>query len=123
METNSKKVLEAMPSFDDFMSLAEEIKEISVEKMRLENEIKATEAATFTRVMSDSAFFVGGKPVSVSFYENAYKFSGVGGGLLELRNELANVVATLELKRNQFEVYKSMHDLFKVLVYQERVLT
>lgn len=123
METNSKKVLEALPAFEDFMKLAEEIKMISIRKMKLENRIKDLESENFRKIMSSMEYFVGGKPVPVSHYENAYKFSGIDNNLLAVRDELADTVAELEMKRNQFEVYKQMHDLFKTLVYQERVLT
>lgn len=122
MQTNSQKIMEAMPSFEEFLDLAEEVKKISVSKMKLENFIKSAEAETFKRVMSDESFFVNGKPVAVSYYENAYKFAGIDGSLLQYRNELAELQAQLEMKRNQFEIYKQMHDMFKVLVYQERVL-
>jgi hypothetical protein len=123
METNSKKLMEAMPSFDDFMNVANEIKTLSVTKMRLENQIKSAEAETFRTVMNEPKYFTNGKPVAVSYFENAYKFCGIDNGLVELRNSLAETQAALELKRNQFEVYRAMHDLFKTLVYQERVLT
>jgi hypothetical protein len=123
METNSQKVMAAMPTYEDFSKLAEEIKQLSVAKMKMENRIKAEEAATFRTVMTDGQYFVGGKPVAVSYYENAYKFVGLDGSLIELRNSLAEMQAGLEAKRNQFEIYRQMHDLFKTLVYQERVLT
>lgn len=122
METNSKRLMEAMPSFEDFMKIADEIKTLSVTKMRLENQIKAGEAQTFRAVMNEPKHFINGKPVPVSYFENAYKFSGLDGELVELRNTLAETQASLEMKRNQFEVYRAMHDLFKTLVYQERVL-
>lgn len=121
METNSKKVMAAMPSFDDFLKLAEDIKKIYVERMKLENYIKAREANTFQEIMSNPKYFVNGKPVPVSYYENCYKHKGIDGELFELRNKLAETVAELELKRSQFEVYQRMHELFKTLVYQEKV--
>lgn len=123
MDTNSKKVLEAMPSFDKFMELAEEIKKISLDKMVIENLIKSAEATTFQTVMTDPKYFVNGKAVPVSYYENSYKHKGISGETLDLRLKLAEKVAELELKRNQFEVYHSMLELHKTLVYQERVLT
>jgi len=122
MQTNSQRIMEAMPSFEDFMNLAEEIKKLSVAKMKLENSIKAKEGESFRQVMTDEHFFVNGKPVAVSYYENAFKFGGLDGRLVLVRDELAEIQASLELKRNQFEVYKQMHDMFKTLVYQERVL-
>jgi hypothetical protein len=122
METNSKKVLAALPDFQDYMQLAEEIKRLSLEKMLTENTIRAREAEAFQKVMTDSKFFVNGKPVSVSFFDNAFKFAGIDGNLLTLREHLADMVSELELKRSQFEVYGKMHDLFKTLVYQEKIM-
>ena len=123
METNSKKLMEALPSFDEFMGIANKIKELSIRKMRLENKIKETESESFKEVMSNPKFYVNGKPVAVSFFENAFKFTGIDGNLVLLRNELADTQAELDEQRNLFEIYKQMHDLFKVLVYQERVFS
>lgn len=123
METNSKKIMEAMPSFEDFMALAEQIKVLSVSKMKLENQIKEVESSNFKEVMTNEKYFVSNKPVAISFFENAYKFAGIDGNLVNLRNQLADSQAALEMKRHEFEIYKAMHDLFKTLVYQERVLT
>lgn len=123
METNSKKVMAAMPDFEAFMALAEEIKRIYLDRMILENQIKSAEANAFKEVMSNPEYFIGGKPVAVSYYENCYKHRGLTGEILELRNKLAEKVSELELKRSQFEVYQRMHELFKTLVYQEKVNT
>lgn len=120
METNSKKVLEALPDFQDFMNLAEEIKELYVARMRLENQIKLSESLTFKEVMNNERFFINGKPVPVSYYENRFKHSGIDGETLELRNQLAEIVAGLELKRSQFEIYQRMLEMHKTLVYQEK---
>lgn len=122
METSSKKVLEALPDFEKFMELAREIKKISLDRMLLENQIKEKEAETFKTIMTDPKYFVNGKAITVSHYDSAYKFSGIDGELIKLRNTLADLVSELELKRSQFEVYNRMHELFKTLVYQEKVL-
>ncbi len=122
METNSKKVLEALPDFSDYMRLADEVKKISYDKMVLENKIKIAEAENFKQVMTDPKYFTSGKAVPVSFYENAFKFSGLDGNLILPREQLADLVSTLEQKRSQFEIYKSMVDLYKTLVYQEKTM-
>lgn len=123
METNSKKVLEALPTFEQFMDLVGEIKAISFERMVTENEIKSKEAETFQTVMTDPKYFQNGKAVPVSHFENSYKFNGIDGELGNMRRHLADVVSQLEAKRNQFEVYKQMHDMWKTLVYQEKSLS
>jgi hypothetical protein len=123
MQTNSKKVLEALPEFERFMELAQEIKKLSLDKMITENGIKSIEATNFRKVMEDPDFFVDGKRMSVSYYENSYKFDGINNNLRKLRNQLAEIQSELDSKKNEFEVYRQMHDLFKTLVYQERVNT
>ncbi len=120
METSSKKVLEALPDFDDYMKLAGEIKNISYERMLTENAIKAKEAEIFRTVMTDPKYFTNGKAVPVSYFDNAYKFSGLNGELLDMRSHLADMVSELELKRSQFEVFGRMHDLYKALSYAEK---
>ena len=123
MDTNSKKVLEALPDFQDFMALSDKVKELYVNRMRLENEIKRLEAATFREVMSNPDFFVNGKPIPVSHFENMYKHGGFDGELLQLRNSLADTMGELERSRTQFEIYQRMLEMHKTLVYQEKVMT
>lgn len=120
METNSKKVLAALPDFDDYMKLAEQVKILSLGKMQMENKIKEQEALAFQRVMNDPAFFRQGKAVSVSYFENSYKHCGITGEILELRNRYSELSVELEAKKTQFEIYRQMHDLYKALAYQER---
>lgn len=123
METNSKKVLAALPSFEDYMNLAEEIKLLYLQRMVLENEIKREESLNFQAVMTDEKYFKQGKPVPVSFYENAYKFTGIDGELMKSRNALAKLISELDSKRTQLDIYKQMHDLYKTLAYQEKVMS
>lgn len=120
METNSKKILEAMPDFNDELDMLEEIKKLTVEKMQFEMEIKNKEADNFRTVMTDSEFFVGGKPVAVSYYENAFKFPGIKGNLLHYREHLITVSAKLDELKSRHDVYKQMQDLYKSMVFAER---
>ena len=120
METNSKKVLAALPSFEDYLAIAEEIKKIYLNKMIVENAIKSEEAENFKEVMSNPKFWVDGKRPTVSYYESAYKWDGIDNNLRSIRTQLADLQSQLDLKRNQLEIYKQMHDLFKTLVYQEK---
>jgi hypothetical protein len=120
MDTNSGKILEALPNFTDILKLIEEIKEKSFRKMSVESEIKAKEAENFLEVMQNSEYFVQGKPVAVSYFENAYKYSGIKGNLLDLRSELAQLTSELEVLRGRHELYKQMQDLYKSVVFAER---
>lgn len=123
METNSKKILAALPSFDNFMELAEEVKKLSLKKMRLENEIKRDESQNFLQVSENQSFWKSGKPVSVSFFDNAYKHRGINGELLPIRDEYACISAELDSKKTQFEIYRQMMDLYKALAYQEKSMS
>jgi len=123
METNSKKILAALPSFEDFMALAEEVKKLSLRKMRLENEIKRDEAQTFKQVMENPDYWKNGKPVSVSYFENAYKHSGINTELVALRDEYGTVTVELDAKKTQFEIYKQMQDMYRALAYQEKSMS
>ena len=120
MDTNSKKMMEALPDFNDFFTLIEEIKNLNYEKMVIEQTIKESEAENFNRVMNNPQFFVGNKPVAVSYFENAYKYSGTDGETIKHRQALAKVISQLEAKKAQYEVYKQIVDMFKTLVYQEK---
>ena len=110
-----------MPDFQDFMELADRIKSLYVERMALENEIKSSESYAFHEVMNNTKYFVNGKTVPVSYYENCYKHRGLAGEILVLRNKLAEVVAELDRCRTQFEIYQRMLEMHKTLVYQEKV--
>ena len=41
MDTNAKKVLEALPDFNDAQDMIEQIKVVTIAKMRLDADIKA----------------------------------------------------------------------------------
>lgn len=123
METNSKKILEALPNFNDYLDIIEEIKRLNLKKMQVEAAIKQDEASNFIEVMSNPKFFVGGKAVPVSFYENAYKYGGIDGNLVNLRAEYMRVSAELDALKARYDVYRQMQDMYKSIVYAERALT
>lgn len=123
MKTNSKELMEALPDFDKILDLIKEIRNLSYEKMVLESTIKQAEAATFHKVMTDPNLFVNGRTVSVSYFENAYKQSGFQGEITALRVELASIVSELDMKRNQLDVYKQMHEMWRTMVYSEKAMS
>jgi len=120
METNAKKLLEQIPDWSDFMKLADEIKILSFSRMSVEARIKAKESDGFKIVMSDEKYFVSGKPVAVSYYDNAYKYPGLEGELLPIREEYARLSSELEQKRIQYEIYKQMLDVWRTVSANER---
>lgn len=123
METNSKKLLEAIPDFREFMALSEEIKQLYYNKMLVENEIKQAESDNFKEVTTNTKYFINGKIPPVSYYENAFKFAGLRGEIAVLRNQLATLVSTLDMKRMQYDIYKQMIEMYKTASYQEKGLS
>jgi cobalamin biosynthesis Co2+ chelatase CbiK len=120
METNAKKVLESLPSFDDLLKTVDEIKELSIKKMKMDATIKELESVTFKEVMSNPKYLVNGKQPAVSYYENAYKHTGIDNDLLSYRNDYSEVVSELDAKKAQYDLYRQMHDFWKTLVYLEK---
>lgn len=123
METNSKKILEALPSFNEYLGIIEEIKALNVKKMQLDAVIKQEESRNFVEIMSNPKYFVSGKAVPVSYYENAYKHTGVDGNLVPLKAEFIRISAELDALKARYDVYRQMQDLYKSIVYAERALT
>jgi len=123
METNSRKLLEAIPDFREFMNLAEEIRNLLYEKLLLDKHIRNEEAQIFRTVMTDNNFFVNGKPVPVSYYENAYRFGGIDNSLIPYRERLAMVISELEKKKMEYDIYKQMLEVWRTQSANERVIT
>ena len=120
MDTNAKKVLEALPDFNDAQDMIEQIKVVTIAKMRLDADIKAGESANFNEVMTSAQYMVGGKQPAVSYYENAYKYTGLEGNLIVLRDKLSTTAAELDALKSRYELYRQMQDMYKTLVFAER---
>lgn len=120
METTASKFLSKLPEFDALFDLVNKIAETSVTKLSLENLIKQKEAETVLTVTTDERFFMGGKPPSMSFIESTYKYLGVHGELLPLRQSLAETYATLEKLRGTLDIYKEMLGTWQTLSANER---
>lgn len=123
MITKSSDMLKHIPDYDMFMGISAEISELSYRKLKLEAQIKSKEAENFRIVSTDEKYFQGGKPPSATYIENAYKYTGIDNELVPLRLELAEVTSRLEEKRLQFDVYKTMVDIWRTLSSSERSST
>ena len=117
---SSGSILKKLPDFDDMMKVSEEIGELLLEKLKLETAIKGTEAETIFKVTTEEKYFVGGKPPSMSFAESTYNITGLAGELMPMREKLAEITATLEKKKTQYDVYKNMLDMWRTLAANER---
>jgi len=120
MNTNLEKVLEKIPEFEEFINTAGKIRELAVKKIKLENKIKSKESEVFRRAVKEEEFFIDGKIPSATYIENAYKRDGLDGSITELRDELADVDAELEFRKNELGIYNSMLDVFRTISANER---
>lgn len=120
MNSNIKEVLESIPDFSEFLNLADEISKMSLEKMFIEKNIKAREAEIVKTVTTESQYFQGGKPPSMSYIDSTYRYSGLNGELLELRGKLSEATAELERLKIRLSVYKDMLEVWRTLSANER---
>jgi hypothetical protein len=120
MKGTPEEVLKAIPDFEDFTRLAEEISALMYKKLSLDASIKDGESNVFKVAGTDDRFFQGGKPPSSTAIDNTYKYPGLHGELLPLRQELAKVTADLEGKKLQYDVYKQMVEIWRTLCSNQR---
>jgi hypothetical protein len=102
-----------VPDYDDMVTLAGKIKQLTSRKMNLDVEIKAREAEITTIMTTDTGYFQNGKAPSMSFIESTWKYTGINGELIPKRNELAEIVAELEESKIIFDIYRMQIDLFR----------
>jgi len=120
MKGSPDEVLKAIPDFEEFTKLAEEISALMYRKLYLEAQIKEGESNVFRVANTDEKYFQGGKPASVSFIDNTYKFPGLEHELIPMRTELARIASELEGKRLQLDVYKSFIEIWRTLCSNSR---
>jgi len=121
MKSNLKDIIESIPDFDDFMKLANEIGELSYNKLDLENKLKAKESEVFKSAMKQP--LENGKLPSASFVTNAYIHTGFDGELMGMRNDLAYAQSQLDKKRIQLSIYRDMLEVFRTISANERNTT
>lgn len=120
MELTSARLLKNLPDYDDMIKVSNEIGQLMLDKMKLDIQIKGIEATTVKEVVTNSLYYIGGKPPSMNFIEDTYKFTGINGELLPMREKLAEIISDLEKKKVQFEAYKNLLDMWRTLAANER---
>ena len=120
MENSPDKVLKAIPDFEEFMKLSNEIAVLMYKKLSLDAQIKEGESDVFRIATTDEQYFQGGKPPSSTAIDNTFKYTGFNKELIPLRNELAKTVSELEGKKLQMDVYKQMIDIWRTLCSNNR---
>ena len=120
MKGSPEEVLKAIPDFEEFTKLAEEITALMYKKLSLDTQIKDGESIVFRVASTEERFFQGGKPPSSTAIDNTYKYPGLAGELLPLRQELAKATADLEGKKLQYDIYKQMVEIWRTLCSNQR---
>jgi hypothetical protein len=110
-----------LPDIDKMMNLIDEIYNNSVEKGRLEILIKVKESEVTRVAQTDEKYFQNGKPPSQTFVDNAYKYTGFDGDILELRLKLVEAESSLYKSRNELDLDKILIDIWRTQAANERV--
>jgi len=122
MKGTPEEVLKSIPDFEEFMLLTDQITALQLRKLVLESNIKIGESNVFKEASTNELYFQGGKPPAVSYIENTFKFTGLTGELVSLRQELAIVTAEFEGKKQQLDVYKTMIEIWRTLCSNQRAV-
>lgn len=120
MDVNITTLVSKIPDFDEFAKLADEIGILLYEKLRLEKDIKAREATIVREVTTNPQYRLENKVPTMSYIESTYRFSGLDGELLPLRDSLAQVISELERKKITLSVYKDMIEVFRTISANQR---
>jgi len=120
MEASVKDIYKVIPDFDAFLKLTDEIGELSYKKLVADKDIKRAEANVVIECTTNTKYALGGKPPSMTFIDSTYKFTGIDGEILPLRETYAEVSATLEKRKLELSVYKDMLEVWRTLSANER---
>ncbi len=114
----TEKIL--LPDFEDMFKLIETIKNLTLSKMKLDLEIKFSEANIVKVVMSTTDYYQNGKPPSMEFVKNTYLNTGLTGELKLLKETLAEITADLEYAKAKFQLYRDLVSLYQTQSANER---
>ena len=120
MRSTLNDIIERIPDFDEFVALADKIRDVSLEKLLLEKDIKSKESEVFRTATFDEKYFVNGKPPAISFIENAYKQDGFDVELVDVKKKLAELTAESDHLKLTMSIYKDMLSVFQTLSANER---
>jgi hypothetical protein len=112
-----------LPDVDDMLKLTEEIKELALQQGKLTIRIKAAEAQTVLKLRGDEKYFVGGKPLAMNAIDSMYKYTGIDGELVKLREKLSEIIAERKHKELIFEVYRDIIAIWRTKSANERLST
>jgi hypothetical protein len=109
-----------LPDFDDMIGLAEVIGELNKAVQLLKLDIECREAEIVKTVMTDTEYYVNGKPPAFNFVDSTWKVTGLAGELKPLRAELAELISVLDTKKMKFNLMRDMIDVWRTISANER---
>ncbi len=109
-----------LPDFEDMFKLIENIRGLTLSKMKLDLEIKFTESNIVKTVMSTTDYYQNGKAPSMEFVKNTYLNTGLTGELKPLKETFAEVTADLEFAKAKFQLYRDFISLYQTQSANER---
>ena len=112
-----------IPDFSDLMRVVNQISISSLEKAKLEVELKASEANIYLEANTNPKYFQNGKSPSVSFVEKTWAYYGFSGELLPIREKLAIHSAKLEGYKLEYDAMKLAIDIWRTQSANERSAT
>lgn len=109
-----------LPDFDDLLELSNTIATLTREKIILENRIKLIESNVVKECMTNAAYWTSGKQPSMDYVKSTWMVSGFDDELLPYKEQLADVVSSLEKCKMQFQVYRDLVDVWRTISANER---
>lgn len=96
------------PDFDDMLAVADEIKELTFEKLSLESVMKEAESNVVLEVTSNPDYYRDGKVPAMNFIDSTYKVTGLNGEISAIRKQLAETTSNLDYQKRKFEILTGM---------------
>jgi hypothetical protein len=101
------------PDFDQMISIAEKVGELTKDTLQLDIMIKDKEARTVREVLSNPIYFKDGKCLAMSVIESTYKYQGLEGELIPLRFEYATKKGELDKYKLMFQALQDCTKIFQ----------
>jgi hypothetical protein len=101
------------PDFDQMISIAEKVGELTKDTLQLDIQIKDKEARTVKEVLTNPIYFKDGKCLAMSVIESTYKYQGLEGELIPLRFEYATKKGELDKYKLMFQALQDCTKIFQ----------
>jgi len=112
------------PNMEEMYRIVDKIKELTMEYGKLQLKLSAARAAIINKVMSDTNYWIKGKPPSMSFIEKTYLVNGIDNvNLIEIMKEKENVKSELDYNKMLFEIKKLEVEIWRTQSANQRALT